>query len=260
MIKNINKVTLVLSVMFFLASCKSSKNLYFFNDQTPSVQQLDSLKQFSIQRVNRNDKLNITISSTDPALTAYLNPFSNNNQLSQSNATQQSGNGYLVNEDGNIEFPLLGKLAVTGMTTTEISKLIKEKLSYYYKDLFVNVNLTGRVYFLNGRQGSVILMNNERLTIFEAIAQSGIQDPFDRRNDLWLIREDSGKRFYTQLDLNSKKIFESPNYYLHTNDLLYMKPSRSTYFLSASSPARTIAAILGALSSILLVLRSLNVI
>lgn len=260
MIKIINWVVAILLLMFVFTSCKTINKMYYFNDQVPSQQQLDSLKQFMVQHIQVYDRIGITISSTDPSLTAYLNPFNVQSIQGGSSSQNPNVNGYLVNDEGNIEFPLLGKIKAQGLTTTELSKLIKDKLAYYYKDLFVNVNLNGRVYFLNGRQGSAIQMYNERLTIFEAIAQSGIQDAFDRKDQLWLIREDSGKRFYTQLNLNSKKIFESPYYYLHSNDLLYLKQSKSNYFFSVNSPFKGVITVLSALSVIILGLRSIKAI
>lgn len=247
-------------IVFFslmLASCVSPSKLYYFNDQLPSVQQFDSLKQFAVQRIQPADRIAITIGSTDPLLTAYLNPFSSSS--GQNNATQQNpnNNGYLVSAEGNIEFPLLGKVPLLGLTTVEAAKLIKDKLSYYYKDLFVNVNLVSKIYFLNGRQGFAIPMYNERITIFEAMAQSGIQDAFDIKNKVWLIREDSGKRYFTEVNLNSKKIFESPYYYLHSNDLIYMKQNKYSQILSPSSPFRGIVAVLGSIAAIILALQSL---
>ncbi len=242
--------------LFSFSSCVQTNKLYYFHDQVPSVQQLDSIKQFSIQRIQKSDKLSITISSTDPALTSYLNPF--NLQGSQNNSSQQTNSGgYLVNAEGTIEFPLLGKVPVAGLTTVEASTLIKEKLAYYYKDLFVNVNLSGRVYFMNGRLGAAIPINNERLTIFEAMSQSGVQDPFDIKNNVWVVREDSGQRYFVKLDMNSKKIFESPYYFLHNNDLIYLQPGRYSSILSPSSPLRGIITITGSIAAILIAITKL---
>ncbi len=245
---------IVLVIMSF-ASCVSPSKLYYFHDQVPSVQQLDSLQQYATHRIKQSDRLQITVSSTDPSLTAYLNPF--NIQTNANNASQQTNTGYLVNAQGYIEFPLLGKITVQGLTTVEAAALIKEKLAFYYKDLFVNVNLNGKVYFMNGRVGTPISISNERLTVFEAISQSGAQDPFDKKNELWLVREDSGKRVFTKLDLNSKKIFESPYYYLRNNDLLYLQPGKNSAFFSPTSPARGIITLTGAIVAVLIALRNL---
>ncbi len=237
------------------SACVQPSKLYYFHDQVPSIQQIDSIQQSGIQRIQKSDRLTITVSSTDPQLTAYLNPYS---LQGNANVNQQANTGYLVNLQGEIEFPLLGKVQVAGLTTVEAATLIKDKLTFYYKDLFVNVNMNGKVYFMSGRLGTSIQILNERLTIFEAISQSGLQDAFDRKDKLWLVREDSGQRKFTQLDLNSKKIFESPYYYLKNNDLIYLMPGRNSASFGPSSPIRGIATIVGAVGGLVAVLIALR--
>ena len=239
-------------VLFY--SCVPSNKLYYFHDQPIGKDSLDTAQQVSLQKIQKNDRLSITISSTDPALTAYLNPF--NTQTSGGSA-QQNNSGYLVNASGKIEFPLLGSIDVAGLSTVEAATLIKEKLSFYYKDLFVNVNLRGLVFFMNGRSGTTIVMNNERLTIFEAIAQSGVQDPYDKKDAVWLVREKNGERLYSRLNLNSKNIFKSPYYYLQNNDLIYLQPGKFSSFFSSGSPGRNILTISAALISIFLAIKNL---
>lgn len=240
-------------LLFFISfsSCLPASRLYYFNDQTTTAQLLDSLKKNTVPTIQKNDRITITISSTDPALTAYLNPF---NSASAGGGGNQQTSGYLVDNQGKIEFPLLGKVTVEGINTTEASTLIKEKLSYYYKDLFVNVNLIGKVYFITGWSGAAIPISNERLTIFEALSQTTSLDPYDIKNDVWIIREDSGQRKFAKLNLNSKKIFESPYYYLHNNDLLYVKPSIYSSLLSATSPFKLFITLVGAISAVLILI------
>lgn len=248
-------VVSVLLVMALLHSCVAPNRLYYFYDKVPGRDTLNKTVQDAEQKIQKNDRLLITVSSTDPALTAYLNPF--NVQNASASASQQTGSGYLVNEVGNIEFPLLGTLKVAGLSTTQASALIKDKLSVLYKDLFVNVTMRGQVYFMNGRQGTMIPMNNERLTIFEAVTQSGVQDAWDRKNQVWLVRDSADQRIYAQLDLNSKNIFQSPYYYLHNNDLIYLMQGKNTTFMAPGSIGRNITSLSAVVLSILIVLRSI---
>lgn len=222
----------------------------FFDDLTPGSKNLDSTKAFNILKIKANDRLSIIISSTDPALTAYLNP---------NPSSLNSAGGYLVDLEGSIEFPLLGKVPVAGLTTVETATLLKEKLTYYYKDLYINVTLVGKVFFLTSKVGGSVALQNERMTIFEAITQVPSIDPYDQKNKVWLIREDSGKRIYTQLDLNSKKIFDSQYYYLKNNDLIYIKPGTfsNTWFNISSSPVRGIITIIGTVLALFFTLRNL---
>ena len=240
--------------LFFFSSCLPANKLYYFNDQKQGVQELDSLSQFTVTKIQKLDRIGIIISSTDPSLTSYLNPYGN---VASGSSAQQSAAGYLVNTQGAIEFPLLGKVHVEGLTSVEAATLIKEKLAYYYKDLFVNVNIAGKIYVMTGRAGTTIPLSNERLTIFEAISQAGALDPYDLKNDVWLVREDSGQRRFVKLDLNSKKIFESPFYFMRNNDLVYIKPMLYSSLFSQSSPLRLFLTALGAISTILIIITKL---
>ena len=251
--RNIYYFFLSLICISFLFSCESAKNLYYFNDQEPGKQSLDSLSAFATHYIHCNDRLSVTISSTDPNLTAYLNPYG----YVQNVGNSGSATGYLVNSDGAIEFPLLGKIQVKGLTTNEASTLIKEKLSYYYKDLFVSVSLFGNVYFITGKTGITIPIKNERLTIFEALSQTNVLDPNDLKNDVWIIREDSGKRVYAKIDLSNKSIFESQYYYLKNNDFVYLKPSKVSNLLTGTGPFKVAMATALTMITLIVALRNL---
>lgn len=231
-----NKILNWIVVCFVLfQSCVPSKRLYFFNDQVPSSEKIDSMLKAAVPRINPGDRISVVVSCPDPLQTAFLNPFSiyntGNNNSNNVNGAGASGVGYLVDSVGNIEFPLLGRLQVTGMTTKEIGNLIQDKLKTYYKDPYVYVNLQGRITIINGTTGTVVPIINERLTIFEAIAQNNQSntntiDPSDRYDRTWVIREENGQRTYAQVDLTKKDIFSSPYYYLRNNDLIYVEQGK----------------------------------
>ena len=240
-------------VAISFTSCVPSKKLYYFYDQVPNKQSIDSQSAASKQKIQKGDRLSITVSCPDPNQTAFLNPF--NVQNSGNSTGQQSGTGYLVNDEGKIEFPLLGQVKVAGLSSDSAAITIRQKLTAYFKDPYVYVMLSGKVYFINGRQGATIPISNERLTIFEAVAQSGPQDAFDIKDKVWLIREEDGVRTFVELNLNSKKIFESPYFYLHNNDLIYMRPSRLSTFLTPGSPSRNLLSFAASMGAIFLILK-----
>lgn len=246
-------IALALFAIGLLSSCLSPKKLYYFHDQQVTKHSLDSAAQNAHLIIHKGNRLHITVSSPDPLITSFLNPY---NTSGSGSANQQSMTGFLVDQDGKITFPMVGDLEVVGLTTVQASKLLTEKLQVYYKDVYVNIIINGRVYFLNGRSGQVVQLSNERLTIFEGLTQMGIQDPYDIKDKVWLIREENGERQYAQLNLNSKEIFTSEYYYLHNNDLVYIKPSRMSSFLSPNSPLRNILTISGAALTLFLILRT----
>jgi len=220
-------------MMINFCSCGITKGKILFKDQQVSVQQLDSIKHFAIQRIQKSDRLNITVTSTEPSLMSFLNPFGSTNGSNNTGLT-----GFLVDLEGNIDFPLIGKIPVNGLTTKETENIIKSKLAFYYKDLFVSVNLAGKVYILIGNEGSTINITNERLTILEAIAQNESKLESNDKSDTWIIREDSGKRYFSKIDLTSKKIFESPYFFLRSNDFIYIMPNKYNWLISPTSPIR----------------------
>lgn len=253
------KITYLILVMVYLHSCIPARKLYYFHNQKSDTLALNKAIQSDTLKIKAGDRLTITVSVPDPLQSSLLNPINNTNLQSgnASSGQQQGRGGYLVRNDGTIDFPVLGTVVVKGLTTKDLQKVIQSKLEFLYKDPYVNVNIEGRVYFVSGRGGNVIPFVNERLTVFEALAQVENVDAFDRRHDLWIIREDDNKREMVQLDLNDKKIFESPYYYMQNNDLLYLKPGRFFGTFSANSPARFILTLSSIAISITLLLRSL---
>jgi len=238
----------VFLMIVFLTSCLPTKRLYYFHDQVKSVQNLDSTKGYNVHRIKKNDRLKIIVSSPDPTLTTYLNISSEKNA------------GFLVNIDGAINFPAVGNVKMEGLTTEEAGILLKEKLSYLFKDLFVNVTLEGTINYMTGRKGGVLTLTNERLTIIEAISQMPFIDPYDYRNDIWLIREEDNKRIFEKIDLTSKTIFESPYFYLKNNDFLYVRPGRysRTLFNSSGPLASTIGIVGSSLATLSLIITLKN--
>lgn len=248
------KVFLIPAIVFAILmfqSCLSPKKLYYFHDQQVTKQSLDTINQQAKLKIYKGDRLQIVVTSPDPLISGFLNPYA----VSNTNINQQVSTGYLVNESGKINFPQIGEIEVDSLTTSVVAKMLNEKLSFFYKDIFVDVSLLGKVFFMSGRTGTAISLNNERLTIFEAMAQSGIQDPYDVKDKVWLVREENGERVFAQLNLNSKDIFLSPYYYLHNNDLIYVKPGQLSTLLAPSSPVKNILTIGAALLTFFIIFR-----
>jgi polysaccharide export outer membrane protein len=228
-----------------LSSCLSPKKLYYFNDQVPGVQNLEKTKKFNIHLIQPSDRLSISVNCPDPSLTSYLNT--------------NSGGGYLVDVNGAIEFPMLGKVNVQGLSANEAEMLLKEKLSYYYKDLFINVSYISKVYYISGKSGGSLPIPNERLTLLEALTQLPNFDPYNYKvNDVWIIREDSGKRYFAKLNFNKKNIFESEYFYLKNNDVLYLKSRYKNSFSGATNNLKLITTVLGSVLAFYITIKNLN--
>jgi len=243
---------LVLISMSF-PSCISSSKIYYLNDVSEQTQKIDSLKSAAIQKVQKGDKVSIIVSCPDPSQTSFLNPF--NNQNPGGNASQNTL-GFLVDSSGSIDFPLLGQVDVLQLTSQEVADKIKQGLKKYFKEPYVYVTLNGKVFIINGRGGYTVPLTNERLTILEALAQQSSYEPDDKWDEVLIIREIDGKRTTAFVDLNTKEILGSPYYYLHNNDVIYIKPGKMNATLKSTTAIRsTIGLVTGSLALFILLFK-----
>jgi polysaccharide export outer membrane protein len=253
LIKKIKKSVGLILVFAGLFSCISSKKIYYLNDVSEQTQKIDSLKNTAIQKIQKGDKVSIIVSCPDPSQTSFLNPF--NNQNPGGNASQNTL-GFLVDSSGSIDFPLLGQIDVLQLTSTEVADKIKQGLKKYFKEPYVYVTLNGKVFILNGRGGYTVPVTNERLTILEALAQQSSYEPDDKWDEILVIREVDGKRTTAFVDLNAKEILNSPYYYLHNNDVIYIKPGKINATLKSTTAIRsTIGLITGSLALFILLFK-----
>jgi len=245
----------VIIVFFFccLTSCISSKKIYYLNDISEQSQKIDSLKSIATQKIQKGDRVSIIVSCPDPSQTSFLNPF--NNQNPGGNASQNTL-GFLVDSSGYIDFPLLGQVDVLQLTSQEVANKIKQGLNKYFKEPYVYVTLSGKVFILNGRGGYSVPIINERLTILEALAQQSSYEPDDKWDEVLIVREVEGKRTTSFLDLNTKEVLNSPYYYLHNNDVIYIKPGKINATLKSTTAIRsTIGLVTGTLALFILLFK-----
>jgi polysaccharide biosynthesis/export protein len=186
-------------------------------------------------RIKPKDLLSITVVSSEPEASKIYNlvvpqiedASSPNNMFSQ--PVLQS---YLVNNEGNINFPVFGKLKVAGLTRKELELLLLEKLAPAFSKekpiitiTFINysVNILGEV-----QKPGKYETTNDRLTIFEGLALAGDLTIYGRRDNVKVLREyGDGSKEYITMNLNDKKIIYSPAYYLEQNDVVYVEPNKS---------------------------------
>lgn len=176
------------------------------------------------------DLLTITVSTSDPEASIPFNLIvasgGNSNNMSSTNLQQ-----YLVDNNGNVDFPVLGPLHIGGLTKSQAEKLIKGKLRTYIKeDPIVNVRMTNYKISVMGEVASpgTFTITNEKVNIMEALAMAGDMTVYGQRDNVKLIREDAqGQRTIIPLDLNDAEIILSPYYYLQQNDVIYVIPNKT---------------------------------
>lgn len=249
---------------FVLTGCSSyQKSLYLQNDAVINQSTQGQLYDF---RIMPKDLLTIVVSTTDPAASAPFYRKLGQEKGSTSNSSVGMQNldllGYLVDNNGEIDFPVLGKIKVTGMTTRECEALLRDKLKPYLKETpLVTVTSSNYKFSVLGEvnKPGTYTVKDEKVTIFEAIAQAGDMTLFSIRDDVQLLREDSeGRRQVIHLNLNDADITQSPYFYLQQNDVIYVKPTkakvRTNTFNSNASMWITILSVLTSVTSLVLAL------
>ncbi|MCM1035090.1 MAG: polysaccharide export protein [Paludibacter sp.] len=176
------------------------------------------------------DQLLITITALDPdaaapfnlPLVTYMTPGA------ESAGTTPNVQSYIVDKDGNINFPILGKLHVAGLSKSEAIALISDKISSSIKDPIVNIRFMNYHVTVMGevnRPGRYTI-TDERVSILDALAMAGDMTVYGQRDNILLTRENNGKLEFARLNLNDKDIFTSPYFYLQQNDVLYIEPNK----------------------------------
>lgn len=221
---------LQLIAILVLTSCGSKKNIIYFQDEPLQENVLVSEPKELIYKPD--DILTINVSALDPDTVAPFNLTlisggNLSNPINAQGGLQQQT--YLVDYEGNIEFPVLGTLKIAGLTRTQLTDMLTEQISEYAKDPIVNVRLSNFTFTILGEVQSpgTFTIPDERITIIEALGMANDLTIFGKRKNVLLIREIDGKKKFAKVDLTSVNAVNSPVYYLQQNDVIYVEPNNA---------------------------------
>jgi len=223
--KNLFKYLLLIGFIS-VSACVSKKDIvYFQNDEIDQAKVSNSYKTV----IKPDDLLQITITALDIEAVRPFNlaavTYSTSSNSAIGVAQQQT---YLVDTKSEIEFPVLGKIKIGGLTRDEAINLLKEKLSPdYIKEPNINISIANYKISILGdvqRPGSYNI-SNERITILDALALAGDVNISAQRNNILIIREEGAKKVQYRVDLRSNKLLTSAVYYLQQNDVVYVEPN-----------------------------------
>lgn len=228
----IRHIMLAAGVAFALASCSTGKSsLIYFEDLKSTDSGVLNVTANSL-RIMPDDELFITVNSLEPTATMHYNlPLVNPGQRESlggaMSATPQIQT-YIVDRDGNIDFPVLGKLHVEGLTTMELTEELVKQISKDVNDpqvrvelLTFNVNVLGEV-----RNPGRINTRRQSLSVLDAVSLAGDLTEYGERSNVMVIREENGKMTYHRLNLGNSEMFSSPYFYLQQNDIVYIEPNK----------------------------------
>lgn len=242
-----NIFLLLMGIM--LTSCMSTKKVTYFQN----LDNVDLSKTTGLYdaKIMPKDILSITVHTLTPEASEAFN-------------LKESTSGYLVDNEGKIDFPVVGTLNLGGMTTKEAEALIKSKIVPYMsssENPIVQVRMSNYKYAMLGgiKAPGVYTAPNEKISIVEAIARAGDLDLYGQRDKIFLIRENAqGQREYHQLNMNDAEIFNSPYFYLQQNDIVYVEPkkvqARNSFFASSTSMWLSLFGMLTSVSTFILAL------
>ncbi|MDM9632808.1 polysaccharide biosynthesis/export family protein [Robiginitalea aurantiaca] len=227
--KNIKFHFLSCCILILLASCASRKDVVYLQDtgdfETIVADNVPETK-FKV-----DDLVSIHISSLNPEASAPFNLYRGGSGGGQNGAigTPTDPVDYLVDQNGMIDFPVLGKLKISGLSPDELRTLLRNKLADFLKDPIINIqirNFTITVLGAVASPGSYPVLG-EQITILEALGLAGDMTPRGKRDNVLVIRNFEGAKVYTRLDLTSKEVLKSPAYYITQNDIIYVEPNKT---------------------------------
>lgn len=226
----VKKINITVYMALFLGillsvSCASRKDIVYFQD-TGNFETLVNENTF-VPKFKVDDLVSIYVSSLNPEASAPFNLF--RGAAGGDSQQQLEQVDYLIDQEGEIDFPVIGKLKIVGLSPDELRKLLQERLSDYLKDPIINIrlrNFTITVLGEVGQPGTYPVLG-EQITILEALGLAGDLTIRGVRDNVLVVRDFNGTKVYTRIDLTSKEMVKSPVYYLTQNDVVYVEPNNS---------------------------------
>ena len=220
-----------LAIALFVCSCSSTKDIAYF--QNKLVDQPEKIDKHAGIVIQPKDQLSIVVSSRNPELVAMFNlpvvSYQAGSEVMSSSSYNQRLMGYVVDNEGYIDFPVLGKLKVAGMTRWELADMIKSKLvnDGLLSDAVVTVEFMNFKVSVIGEVASpgTYTIQGDKVTVLQALSLARDLTIFGKRDKVSVIREKDGERVIYEINLTDVDMFKSPAYYLQQNDIVYVEPN-----------------------------------
>lgn len=215
----------LMTTVALLDSCSSAKHVAYF--QNIDNVDLSASQGLYDAKIMPKDMLSIIVNTTNPDAARPFNLYS----VAGGNTTATDMQGYLVDNSGNINFPVIGKVHVSGLTKGQCEDLIREKIMPYMsgtENPVVTVRMSSFRVTVSGEVNSpgVVPVNSEKMSVIEALAQAGDLTIYGKRDNILLIRENElGQKSQVRINLNDANFINSPYYYVQQNDIIYVQPN-----------------------------------
>lgn len=214
-----------LVLIILSASCAPRRNLVYFSDMIEKNADSQVIPENTEPKIQSNDLLSITINTLSTESNMMFAATSNN--INKNGFFEKEG--YRVDKEGSINFPVLGKVNLKGLTIEQAQKTLVSQLNKFVKDPIVNMQFMNFRITVIGEVNSPSTFNvpNEQINLLEALGMAGDLTPYGKRENILVIRETEGKRSIVRLNINNRAILNSPYFYLKQNDVIYVEPDKS---------------------------------
>ncbi len=222
-IQNTKHIFVIVFLIVLVTSCVTKKQILYIQDVESIDQSVTALQNNPV--IGPNDILQIQVSTYDMEASAPFNLLAPTQNIQTEGYTPgRQAQGYLVSNDGTIEYPVLGTLQVGGMTRAELLEDLKTRISAYVKDPIINIRITNFKVTVLGEvtRPGAYFVNDERITLLEALGNAGDMTIFGKRDDILILREQNGIKTYAKVDITKSDFLNSPYYYLQQNDVVYV--------------------------------------
>jgi len=209
-----------LIAVLLLSSCASRKDIAYFSE-TGVANATKELGQYA-PTLSADDLLEISVAALDMQSVGPFNGIGIDGDIAASVKKT-----YLIDENGNIEFPIIGDVKLAGLSRLEATEALKTKIEAYVKDPIVSLKIVNFKITVLGEVAhpGTFKIDHERVTILEALGLAGDMTIFGERKNVLVIRERDGKKTYTRINLTTDEVFKSSVYYLSQNDVVYIEPN-----------------------------------
>lgn len=226
------KHTLAFFLLLTITSCSVPKDVAYFQGlESLSPEQLSKMSQTYTSKVCSDDLLTITVTAWDPSIVTPFNPpaYASGAQGESDMKMGQQLPTYLVDKEGYINFPVLGKVKAAGLSKQELAESMQQQIAHYVKDAIVNIQIVNFKITVIGEvlKPGTIEVKNDRISILDALGYAEDMTINGNRKNVCVIRDNNGAKEYGYLDMTDPAVFSSPYYYLQQNDVVYVEPNNA---------------------------------
>lgn len=242
-------------------SCTSTKKITYFNNLGETGNYRATISKAEEPKIQPDDLLSITVSSLNPE----SNILFNNGVLptagsgSQVAVPSRASEGYLVDKNGDINFPVIGSVSLGGLTKAEANEKLTLAIKNFIKNPIINIRFLNFKITVMGEVARPSSYNivTERINVLEALSLAGDMTPYGKRDNVLIIREKDGVRSTARINLLDKDVLGSPSFYLQQNDIIYVEPSGGRA-VQASTQSFYLPIVLTAISVVSILISALN--